>query len=172
MTSAPTVTVAEVRVLEGPNLYFAKPAIKVSLELPGYLAAEERHLADLARRAGLRGSRPGQPGSEQRQRFVARVVERAVRRLATATGTSRLGVRSRPGSSPESVVVAFVWRRRGRGQALGAALGPMLQAWLDGGEDVLAEQADLITHADPGPRPSVLVPTVPVASITGTNCRK
>ena len=39
MTSAPTVTVAEVRVLEGPNLYFAKPAIKVSLELPGYLAA-------------------------------------------------------------------------------------------------------------------------------------
>lgn len=168
MTSAPTVTVAEVRVLEGPNLYFAKPAIKVSLELPGYLSAEERDLADLARRAGLRGSRPGQPGSEQRQRFVARVVERAVRRLATATGTSRLGVRSRPGSSPEHVVVAFVWRRRGRGQALGAALGPTLQAWL-AGEDVLAEQADLITRADPGPRPAVLVPTVPVASITGTN---
>ena len=35
MTSHSTVDVAEVRVLEGPNLYFAKPAIKVSLELPG-----------------------------------------------------------------------------------------------------------------------------------------
>jgi cyanophycin synthetase len=137
MTSAPTVTVVEVRVLEGPNLYFAKPAIKVTLDLPGYLGADEATLADLARRTGLRGGRPGRPGSEQRQRFVVRVVERAVRRLATTTGTSRLGVRSRPGTSPEQVVVAFVWRRRGRGQALGRALGPTLEAWL-AGEDVVA----------------------------------
>ncbi|HEY7719637.1 MAG TPA: tetratricopeptide repeat protein [Pedococcus sp.] len=168
MTSAPTVTVVEVRVLEGPNLYFAKPAIKVTLDLPGYLGADEATLADLARRTGLRGGRPGRPGSEQRQRFVVRVVERAVRRLATTTGTSRLGVRSRPGTSPEQVVVAFVWRRRGRGQALGRALGPTLEAWL-AGEDVVAERADEVTRTDPGPRPSVLVPAVPVASITGTN---
>jgi len=136
MTSAPAVAVSEVRVLEGPNLYFPKPAIKVSLELPGYLEADEASLQGLARRTALGGSRPGAPGSEQRQRFVARVVERAVRRLATASGTSRLGVRSRPGSSPESVVVAFVWRRRGRGEALGRALGPALAAWLDGGDAV------------------------------------
>ena len=132
MTSDATVTVAEVRVLEGPNLYFAKPAVKVSLELPGYLDAQERVLIDLARRIGLRGSRPGAPGSEQRQRFVARVVERAVRRLATTSGTSRLGVRCRPGSTPEEVVAAYVWRRRGRGRALGQALGPTLEAWLAG----------------------------------------
>src|SRR6185295_19510131 len=37
--SAEAVTVTEVRVLEGPNLYFARPAVKVSLECPGYLAA-------------------------------------------------------------------------------------------------------------------------------------
>ena len=41
--------------------------------------------------------------------------------LATASGTSRLGVRTRPGSTPESVVVAFVWRRRGRGRGPGRA---------------------------------------------------
>ena len=70
----------EVRVLEGPNLYFAKPAIKVSLELPGYLAADERTLTDLAARVGMRSARPGAPGTEQRQRFVMRLVERAVRR--------------------------------------------------------------------------------------------
>lgn len=168
MTSHPTVDVAEVRVLEGPNLYFAKPAIKVSLELPGYLEADEASLQGLARRTGLRGSRPGAPGSEQRQRFVARVVERAVRRLATASGTSRLGVRSRPGSSPESVVVAFVWRRRGRGEALGRALGPTLAAWLDG-DDAVAQLAEEITRTAPGAKPAVLVPTVPVASVTGTN---
>ena len=34
MTTESAVSVTEVRVLEGPNLYFAKPAIKVSLELP------------------------------------------------------------------------------------------------------------------------------------------
>jgi cyanophycin synthetase len=168
MTSDATVTVAEVRVLEGPNLYFAKPAVKVSLELPGYLDAQERVLIDLARRIGLRGSRPGAPGSEQRQRFVARVVERAVRRLATTSGTSRLGVRCRPGSTPEEVVAAYVWRRRGRGKALGHALGPTLEAWL-AGEDVVAAQAEEITRADPGERPSVTVPTIPVASVTGTN---
>ena len=168
MTSDATVTVAEVRVLEGPNLYFAKPAVKVSLELPGYLDAQERVLIDLARRIGLRSSRPGAPGSEQRQRFVARVVERAVRRLATTSGTSRLGVRCRPGSTPEEVVAAYVWRRRGRGRALGHALGPTLEAWL-AGEDVVAAQAEEITRADPGERPSVTVPTIPVASVTGTN---
>ena len=90
MTSDAMVTVAEVRVLEGPNLYFAKPAVKVSLELPGYLDAQERALSDLARRIGLRGNRPGAPGSEQRQRFVARVVERAVRRLATTISRGKI----------------------------------------------------------------------------------
>src|SRR5687767_9762908 len=95
---APAVTVSEVRVLEGPNLYFAKPAIKVSLHLPGYLAADEATLSALARTVGLRSARPGAPGTEQRQRFVMRLVERAVRRVATASGTTRLGVRVRPAS--------------------------------------------------------------------------
>ncbi|MGA8978734.1 MAG: Mur ligase, partial [Pedococcus sp.] len=97
---APAVSATEVRVLEGPNLYFAKPAIKVSLELPGYLSAAEADLVTIARSVGLRSSRPGAPGTEQRQRFVMRLVERATRRLAAASGTTRLGVRSRPGSDP------------------------------------------------------------------------
>ncbi len=167
MTSDATVTVAEVRVLEGPNLYFAKPAIKVILDLPGYQAARESQLAELARLIGLR-ARPGAPGSEQRQRFVMRLVERAVRRLATASGTTRLGVRTRPGGTPSGVVVAFVWRRRNRARALGHGLGPVLQAWLDG-HDVVAEQAAEISRTDPGERPSILIPGIPVASITGTN---
>jgi len=164
----PAVTVAEVRILEGPNLYFSKPAAKVTLSLPGYLDADEPAMNDLARRIGLRGSRAGAPGSEQRQRFVAKVVERAVRRLATSSGTSRLGVRCRPGSTPDEVVAAYVWRRRGRARALGHALGPTLAGWLHG-VDVAVEQAHEITRAEPGERPSVLVPSVPVASITGTN---
>ncbi|WP_270889370.1 tetratricopeptide repeat protein [Pedococcus sp. 5OH_020] len=168
MTSETAVAVTEMRLLEGPNLYFGKPATKVSLELPGYLAAREASLSELARRIGMRGARPGAPGTEQRQRFVMRVVERAVRRVATASGTTRLGVRTRPGGLPEEVVVAFVWRRRGRAHALGASVAPVLEAWLQG-RDVVEQQARAVSQAEPGDRPSVLRPTIPVVSVTGTN---
>jgi cyanophycin synthetase len=168
MTSETPVAVTEVRVLEGPNLYFAKPAIKVSLELPGYLAAEEGVLKDIARAVSLRSPRPGGPGTEQRQRFVMRLVERATRRLAAASGTTRLGVRTRPGSRPDQVVVAFVWRRRGRARALGEGVAPVLQAWLEG-RDLVADLGAQVSSAPEGDRPSILVPTIPVASVTGTN---
>jgi cyanophycin synthetase len=167
-SSGPSVEITEVRVLEGPNLYFPRPAIKVTLELPGYLAADEAVLAALGSRIGLRSSQVGAAGTEQRQRFTMRVVERAVRRLAAASGTTRLGVRTRPGSMPEAVVVAFVWRRRGRARALGHEIGPVLQAWLEGG-DVVEEQAVLVGRSEPGERPTVLNPTIPVVSVTGTN---
>jgi cyanophycin synthetase len=167
-SSRPSVEITEVRVLEGPNLYFPKPAIKVTIELPGYLAADDAVLAALGSRIGLRSSLVGAPGTEQRQRFTMRVVERAVRRLAAASGTTRLGVRTRPGSTPQTVVVAFVWRRRGRAQALGHEVGPVLQAWLEGG-DVVGEQAVILGRTEPGERPTVLNPSIPVASVTGTN---
>src|SRR5262245_27513794 len=168
MTSAPTVAVREVRVLEGPNLYFPRPAIKASLALPGYLAADESALRELAARIGLRGSRPGSPHTEQRQRFVLRVVERAVRRVATSSGTTRLGVRTRPGSELDDVVVAFVWRRRDRVRALGRAVGPVLEAGLEGG-DAVEEQVLMVGRTEPGDRPSTITPSIPVASVTGTN---
>ena len=168
MTSETPVAVTEVRVLEGPNLYFAKPAIKVSLELPGYLAADEAVLKEIARAVSLRSPRPGSPGTEQRQRFVMRLVERATRRLAAASGTTRLGVRTRPGSRPDQVVVAFVWRRRGRARALGEGVAPVLAAWLERRDDV-AELGAQVAAAPEGDRPSILVPTIPVASVTGTN---
>ncbi|MDR6865036.1 tetratricopeptide repeat protein [Phycicoccus sp. 3266] len=165
---AETVTVDEVRVLEGPNLYFAKPAVKVTLDLPGFLAAAEPDLGRLAERVGMPGARPGAAGTQARQRFVMRLVERAVRATAAASGTTRLGVRVRAGSSPAQVVVAFVWRRRGRARALGEATGPVLQAWLEG-RDAVAEQAAVVAAAAPGDRPAIVRPTIPVASVTGTN---
>jgi cyanophycin synthetase len=168
MPSSTPVTVTEVRVLEGPNLYFPKPAIKVELALPGYLCAPEPDLLELARRVGMRSARPGAPGTQQRQRFVVRLVERAVRQLAAATGTTRLGVRTRPTNSPDGVVLAFVWRRRDRARALGRAVGPVLQGWL-AGADVVLEQAQEVGRVPPGDRPTTLRPTVPVASVTGTN---
>lgn len=166
------VSVLEVRVLEGPNLYFTRPAVKVSLALPGYLAADESTLRAIAERLALKGSQPGGPSSEQRQRFVLRLVERVVRLIATGAGRTRLGVRARPATARAEMVVAFPWSRRGRGEALGACLGEVLAALLDGeaaGREGLERASATVRDAEPGARPDLPKPTIPVASITGTN---
>lgn len=170
--AAHAASVSEVRVLEGPNLYFTRPTIKVTLDVTGYLAAEEGVLQDLARRLRVRRTRAGDAGTASRQRFTLRLVERVVRLLARDAGTTRLGVRARPGVRYEEVVVAFPWRHRGRGTALGEALGPVLTVLLAGPEEGRSamERAVAAVRAAPWGEPARLVrPRVPVASITGTN---
>ena len=167
-----SVTVTEVRVLDGPNLYFPRPAVKVSLSVPGYLRADPSVLLDLGARLELRRTRPGTAGSAQRQRFVLRLVERVVRLVARAAGTSRLGVRVRPSGGPDQVVAAFPWRSRGRGEALGHALGEVLPALLEdpvGASSHVQHAAQGVREARPGDPARVVRPTVPVASVTGTN---
>ena len=172
MSSAP-VTVTEVRVLEGPNLYFPRPAIKMIADCPGYLSADERTLRAIGKRLGMRGVRPGAPDSEQRQQAVMRLVAQVVRRIAAESGTTTLGVRVRTGGSRDQVVVAFPWRWRGRGLALGESLGPALSGLLDPDEAVhesaLSAAVTAVTHAEQGARPTVIKPKIPVASVTGTN---
>ncbi len=162
----------EVRILEGPNLYVTRPALKVGLALPGYQVLDAREAIELARRVGVRSARPGRPGSAQRQRFAMRVVEQVVRRVAAAGGVNRLAVRTRAGRHTEDVVVAVPWRRRGRARALGEALAPVLTALLDPTTDVdaLFAQTGATLAAAPAGDPPVLVrPSVPVVAITGTN---
>lgn len=173
MVSGAGVTVTEVRILDGPNLYFTRPACKVSLELPGYLRCGEEELRATGRRLGMRGVRPGRPDSEQRQRFVMRVVAAVLRLVASGSGTTRLGVRTRSGRARDQVVVAFPWRWRGRATALGGSLGPVLTALLAAdpmtGQQALAEAVAVVSAAAPGDRPAVARPRIPVVSVTGTN---
>ncbi|MBP6996412.1 MAG: tetratricopeptide repeat protein [Phycicoccus sp.] len=165
------VRVVEVRILEGPNLYFPRPAVKVTLQLPGPLALTPGQAIALGQAVGLKRTHPGAPGSVARQRLLLGVVERVVRALAKASGTTRLGVRSRPGSATDEVVVAFVWRHRGRAEALGDAVGPTL-ADIAGGmplADAVAARAEAIGAAPSGPRARIVTPRIPVVSVTGTN---
>jgi cyanophycin synthetase len=60
-TQAAAVAVTEVRVLEGPNLYFPRPAIKVVVGAPGYLSVDEPALRAISARLGMRVVRPGAP---------------------------------------------------------------------------------------------------------------
>ncbi|MDO5503990.1 MAG: tetratricopeptide repeat protein, partial [Actinomycetia bacterium] len=172
MTTATTtsVTAREVRVLEGPNLYFRRPAIKVALDVAPVVAAPTDDLADRASALGW-SARPGRPGTQTRQRYAARLTERLLRLLGRRVGTNRLGIRSRPGEHLDEIVVAFVWRRRGPARTVGAALPDLLTAFLAGGdvEAALNDVASRVLAAPVGDGPAMRTPRIPVVSVTGTN---
>jgi len=166
------VTVVELRVLDGPNLYFTRPAIKLTLGVAPWLALPEERAQRLTRRVGFTPVSPsGAPNSDQRRRYVARFAVHVARLLADATGT-RLAIRGRPGPDAEQIVVAFVWRRQRAAEAFARALAPLLELCLDGRRSfdrAVAAAAERLDRTEPGPAPTVLRPTIPIISVTGTN---
>jgi cyanophycin synthetase len=163
-------SLVELRVLEGPNLYFPRAAIKLTLDIAGLAAVPEDTARRFAQRIGLRNARPGPPDSGFRQRFALRAVGRLVRAIASESGATRLAVRVRPTSDQHQIVVAFPWRHRNRAQVMGAAIAEVLDA-VPGGEvdAVVDEAAARVAAAEPGDTPHTLTPKVPVVAVTGTN---
>jgi cyanophycin synthetase len=160
----------ELRVLEGPNLYFPRAAIKLTLDLTPLLDADEAVALRFARRIGLGKARPSPAGSGLRQRFAARAIARLVRQIAAEVGTHRLAVRVRPTADVHRVVVAYPWRRRGRAMALGTAVAKVLDAFQAADIDALVtEVATEVRAAEPGDKPGTLRPRIPVIAVTGTN---
>jgi cyanophycin synthetase len=160
----------ELRVLDGPNLYFPKAAVKLTLDLTPLLDAPTDAAVAFARRIGLANARPGEAGSAFRQRFAARAVARLVRQVAAEVGTHRLAVRVRPTADVHRVVVAYPWRHRGRATALGRAVADVLDG-LPGGDvdDLVTEVAADVRAADPGEPPETIRARIPVVAVTGTN---
>ncbi|WP_375433218.1 Mur ligase family protein [uncultured Friedmanniella sp.] len=175
----PPTSLVELRLLTGPNLYFPRPAMKLTLDISALLGLPTDRAQELAAGLGLGGARPGPPASSFRQRFAARWVGRLVRRLAAAAGVSRLAVRSRPGSSTAELVVAFPWRHSGRAEALGEAVVEVLDALAGQGSTgdvraaelaaVVATAGERVRTAPLGREPALIRPRVPVAAVTGTN---
>jgi cyanophycin synthetase len=160
----------ELRVLEGPNLYFPRAAVKLTLDLTPLVDADEERVRRLAALVGLANARPGPPGSGFRQRFAVRAVARLVRQVARESGTTRLAVRVRPGADVRLVVVAFPWRNRQRAEALGIAVAGVLDGLPTGDLDtLLGDAAAQVATAAPGSPPRTVRPHVPVVAVTGTN---
>ncbi|MCY7402563.1 MAG: Mur ligase, partial [Nocardioides sp.] len=163
-------SLVELRILEGPNLYFPRAAVKLTLDVSVIAEAGDETVLRLARRIGLRTTRPGAADSGFRQRFALRAVERLVRAIATEAGTSRLAVRVRPTSDPHVLVVAFPWRNRGRARALGEAVAHALDALpAPDLEAAVSAAAEEVRAAEPGERPTTITPRIPVVAVTGTN---
>jgi cyanophycin synthetase len=167
-TAGPTLV--ELRVLDGANLYFPRPAIKLTLDVAGLLALAEELAAAAASEIGLAGGSPGAPGTEQRRRFAIRLLAHLVRRTATAAGVRALAVRSRPGPEPAQVVVAYPWRRQHAAEALGRAVAELAATLDTAGLDQRVERAGAaLRQVEPGPAPSLPVPRIRTVAVTGTN---
>ncbi len=163
-------SLVELRVLEGPNLYFPRAAIKLTLDISGLAAVPEETARRFAQRIGLRGARPGKPDTGFRQRFALRAVGRLVRAVATESGATRLAVRVRPTSDPHQIVVAFPWRHRTRAQVMGVAIAEVLDAIPGGETDAVVDAAAArVAATEAGAAPHTLTPRVPVVAVTGTN---
>ncbi|TMF85828.1 MAG: Mur ligase, partial [Chloroflexi bacterium] len=166
------VTARELRVLDGPNLYFTRPAIKLTLGVGPWLALADERAMRLALRAGIPSvTSAGAPLSDQRRRLVARLAVHLIRELADATQT-HLAVRGRLGPNPDEVVIAFPWRRQGAAEAFGRELAPLLELCLDGRRSVgraIHEAARRVAAVEPGPPPPALRPAIPIIAVTGTN---
>jgi cyanophycin synthetase len=167
---AQTAALVELRVLEGPNLYFPRAAIKLTLDVTALATAPEADLRLLAEGLGITAIRAGVPLSGFRQRSLTRLVTRLVRRVAAESGTTRLGVRVRPTAQPERIVVAYPWRDRNRARALGEAVASVIDGL--GTADVatlVRSAARQVSSVERGPSPTTIRPRVPVVAVTGTN---
>ena len=171
MSSASGVRLLGNRVLEGPNLYFPRPAIKASIDVAPWLTADAEALIRAFDHLRARRPRLGEPSSAIRERAVMRLIEVVTRRVAAATGTARLGVRVRHGEEPTEFVVAFPWNHVERGRALARAVARALDDLLDeaASDGAIARAAADVEATELGERESMPRPAVPVISITGTN---
>jgi cyanophycin synthetase len=163
-------SLVELRVLEGPNLYFPRAAVKLTLDITPLASAPTMTATRLARRIGLANALPGEPDTGFRQRFALRAVTRLVRAIAHESGTSRLAVRVRPTSDPHQIVVAYPWRHRERAEEMGRAVAAVLDAVP--GEDVeeaVGHAAERVAAAADGAPPTTISPHIPVVAVTGTN---
>jgi cyanophycin synthetase len=160
----------ELRVLDGPNLYFGRAAIKLTLDLTPLMSASDQAARSFATRIGLSNARPGAPHTGFRQRFAARAVTRLVRQVAAEAGTHRLAVRVRPLADHDRLVVAYPWRHRDRAVALGEAVARVVDAVPSADVDeAISTAAAGVRNVELGSAPPTIRPRIPVVAVTGTN---
>lgn len=163
-------SLVELRVLDGANLYFPRPAVKLTLDLSSVLDADDARVIAMATQLGVRDARPGAPGTGLRQRFAAKLVVLLLRRIAQESGTSRLAVRSRPVADPQLLVIAYPWHHRERAEALGHGLAGVLDALPEADVwEAVRAAAVFVLGAEAGEAPTTRRPHIPVVAVTGTN---
>ena len=160
----------ELRVLTGPNLYFPRPAVKLTLDATAALAADSAVMLGWQRALTTRGHSVGLPGSDARAAAVADLAAALIRRVGTKI-RRRLAAVGRPGDD-ETVIAAFPFRHRELAEAFGQAVAMAFAELTEGGAApaaVINGARDRLQGVDPGPVVTPLRPKIPVIAVTGTN---
>jgi cyanophycin synthetase len=160
----------ELRVLTGPNLYFSRPAVKLTLDATGVLGAEPAAVVAWQRALRVRNPTVGLPHSPVRAKAAAELAAAVVRRAA-GTLRTRVAAVARPGDD-DTVVVAYPFRHRGTAELFGLAVARAFDAVTIRGTDpvlALGEVPAALAGHDPGETVRPLRPAIPVIAVTGTN---
>lgn len=158
------------RVLTGPNLYFTRPAVAVTLDATGVLRADAAEVLAWQQPLRVRRVGVGLPDSPARHRAAADLAAALVRRAAAGL-TGRLAAVARIGDD-ETVVVAFPFRHRHLAETFGTAVGRAWTAITRDGVPAAAAVADAtaaVRGAEPGESVRARRPEIPVVAVTGTN---
>ncbi len=123
----------ELRVLTGPNLYFPRPAVKLTLDAEGVLGAEPAAVVAWQRALRVRNPTVGLPHSPARALAAAELAAAVVRRAA-GTLSTRVAAVGRPGDD-DTVVVAYPFRHRGTAELFGQAVARAFAAITTHGVD-------------------------------------
>src|SRR6478609_10040468 len=124
----------ELRLLTGPNLYFPRPAVKLTLDASGVQGAVAAQVVAWQRALGVREPTVGLSHSPARAVAAAELAAAVVRRAAGRLRT-RVAAVGRPGDD-DTVVVAYPLRHRTTAELFG---------------DAVAETFDAITRQDRDP---------------------
>ncbi len=160
----------ELRVLTGPNLFFPRPAIKLTLDATAALAADSSAMLGWQQAFGIRGRSVGIPGSDTRTAEIAMLAAGVVRKVA-ATTRRRLAAVARPGDD-ESVVVAFPFRHRSLAEEFGRTVAAVFAEVTAGRATpaaALSWAGRQLIGVELGPVTQSLKPSIPVIAVTGTN---
>lgn len=160
----------ELRVLTGPNLYFLRPAVKLTLDASGVMDADPATVVGWQRALRVRNASVGMADSAARVDAAAELAAAIVRRSGGAIST-RVPAVGR-GGDDRTVVVAFPFRHRGMAEEFGDAVAVAFDRITRGGVEpavALAGVADAMAGVDPGEIVRPLRPSVPVIAVTGTN---
>lgn len=160
----------ELRLLTGPNLYFPRPAVKLTLDATDVLGADAATVVGWQRALGVRGGTVGLSSSPVRLAAAATLAAAVVRRAGATLGL-RVAALARPGEDG-TVVVAFPFRRPGTAEAFGTAVarayGDIISAATTPAA-ALARVPGAVAGVEPGEPVRPLRARIPVIAVTGTN---
>ncbi|MEP6980084.1 MAG: Mur ligase family protein [Nakamurella sp.] len=160
----------ELRVLTGPNLYFLRPAVKLTLDATAALAADAGVMLGWQQVIAPTSSTVGMPGSDARAQAVADLAAALVRRVASGI-RRRVPAVGRPGADG-TVIAAFPFKHRDLAEAFGEAVAAAFGAVTEQGvppRTAIAAARQRLRDIPVGPILRPLRPTIPVIAVTGTN---